>query len=63
MDYGYGDKRSKKKDKFRERKKHPYKMGGAHRSTKISLSSVNSSGNSESSSSNSGDKSKKKKRR
>lgn len=32
MDYGYSDKRRKGKDKRRDRKKHPYRKGGGHRS-------------------------------
>ncbi len=32
-----GDKRNKRKDKYKEKKKHPYKKGGAQRSSKISL--------------------------
>ena len=31
MDYTFSDRRNKKKDKFREKKKHPYKKGGAGR--------------------------------
>jgi len=37
MDYGYGERRSKKGDKRRERKRHPYKSGGKHRSDNISI--------------------------
>lgn len=33
MDYGYSERRNKRKDKRRERKKHPYKKGGAKRSS------------------------------
>ena len=36
-DYCFGDKRNKGKDKKREKKKHPYKKGGAQRSSNISL--------------------------
>jgi len=35
MEYGNPEKRRKGKDKRREKKKHPYKRGGAQRSTKI----------------------------
>jgi len=38
-EYSCGDKRKKKKDKSREKKKHPYKAGGKFRGTKISLKS------------------------
>ncbi len=31
MDYAFSEKRHKKKDKKRERKKHPYKKGGRNR--------------------------------
>ena len=31
MDYGFLEKRKKRKDKFKERKKHPYKKGGRER--------------------------------
>lgn len=31
MDYGFPEKRKKGKDKKREKKKHPYKKGGASR--------------------------------
>lgn len=34
-DYAFGSKRNKKKGKFREKKKHPYKSGGKFRSTPI----------------------------
>ncbi len=37
MEYGFGEKRRKGKDKRRDRKKHPYKKGGRHRSDKIEL--------------------------
>jgi len=37
MKYGYPEKRRKGKHKRKERKKHPYKKGGAMRSTKIKL--------------------------
>ncbi len=36
-DYCCGDKRNKSKDKKREKKKHPYKKGGAQRSSGITL--------------------------
>ena len=36
-DYCFGDKRNKSKDKKREKKKHPYKKGGASRTANISL--------------------------
>jgi hypothetical protein len=32
MDYGFSEKRNKKKGKKREKKKHPYKKGGIQRS-------------------------------
>jgi len=35
MDYGYSEKRSKRKDKYRERKKHPYRQGGKFRTIEI----------------------------
>lgn len=31
MDYGYSEKRKKKRDKYKEKKKHPYKTGGKYR--------------------------------
>lgn len=31
MDYGYSEKRKKKRDKYKEKKKHPYKQGGKYR--------------------------------
>jgi len=31
MDYGFTEKRNKKKQKWREKKKHPYKKGGKYR--------------------------------
>ena len=37
MDYGMPDKRRKRKDKLKDKKKHPYKKGGRHRSTEIDL--------------------------
>lgn len=37
-DYGYSEKRNKKKGKKREKKKHPYQQGGKLRSTNIKLS-------------------------
>ncbi len=38
MDYGYGERRNKGKDKRRERRKHPYRSGGRQRSSEISMS-------------------------
>ena len=35
-DYGFSEKRKKKKDKYKERKKHPYRKGGKHRTGNIS---------------------------
>jgi hypothetical protein len=35
MDYACNERRSKKKDKRRENKKHPYKKGGRGRGNKI----------------------------
>ena len=35
MDYGFGEKRNKKKGKFKERKKHPYRQGGQFRTMKF----------------------------
>jgi hypothetical protein len=32
MDYGFSDRRNKGKDKKKNRKKHPYRKGGAKRS-------------------------------
>jgi hypothetical protein len=32
MDYGFSDRRNKRKSKLKEKKKHPYKKGGALRS-------------------------------
>jgi hypothetical protein len=37
MDYEFGGKRKKKKDKLREKKKHPYKSGGRERGVNVSL--------------------------
>mgnify|MGYP001608225737 CR=1 FL=1 len=37
MDYGFPEKRNKKKDKKRNKKKHPYKQGGFARSMNISV--------------------------
>ena len=37
MDYGYGERRNKGKDKRREKRKHPYRVGGKHRSDNISM--------------------------
>ena len=31
-DYGFSEKRNKRKDKKKEKKKHPYKKGGRERS-------------------------------
>jgi hypothetical protein len=31
MDYGNSEKRRKRKDKYKEKKKHPYRLGGARR--------------------------------
>jgi len=36
-DYYCSEKRNKGKDKKREKKKHPYKKGGAQRSSNITL--------------------------
>jgi hypothetical protein len=35
MDYGFSEKRNKRKDKRREKKKHPYKIGGVQRSLNL----------------------------
>jgi hypothetical protein len=35
MDYGFSEKRNKGKDKKKEKKKHPYQIGGARRSMNI----------------------------
>lgn len=35
MDYGFSDKRNKRKNKMKEKKKHPYRKGGALRSTEF----------------------------
>jgi hypothetical protein len=35
MDYGFSEKRNKKKSKFKERKKNPYRKGGAKRSMNV----------------------------
>ena len=35
-DYCCGNQRKKKKDKFKDKKKHPYKLGGVHRSDNLS---------------------------
>jgi len=32
MDYGFSQKRNKRKNKAREKKKHPYRKGGSQRS-------------------------------
>ena len=42
MDYGYSEKRNKRKGKVREKKKNPYKTGGAQRSMNVSSNSENS---------------------
>lgn len=34
-DYGYPEKRSKGKDKRKNRKKHPYRKGGKYRSSEV----------------------------
>ena len=34
-DYGYPERRKKRKHKKRDKKKHPYKKGGKFRSSKI----------------------------
>lgn len=34
MDYACGERRNKSKDKRKERKKHPYRSGGAFRTKK-----------------------------
>lgn len=34
-DYGFSEKRRKRKDKRKNKKKHPYKKGGAQRSMNI----------------------------
>jgi|GEM_PF-919749 len=38
MDYGCGERRNKGKDKRRDKKKYPYKHGGAMRSSGIDVS-------------------------
>ena len=38
MDYGHFEKRRKRKDKYKEKKRHPYKTGGARRSMQDSKS-------------------------
>ncbi len=30
-DYGFSERRNKKKDKYKERKRHPYRLGGNRR--------------------------------
>lgn len=35
-DYGFSSKRKKKKDKAREKKRNPYKVGGRFRSSSVS---------------------------
>ena len=32
MDYGFSQKRNKRRDKGKEKRKHPYRKGGKHRS-------------------------------
>jgi hypothetical protein len=34
-DYGFPEKRNKRKEKRKEKKKHPYKQGGAQRTFEI----------------------------
>jgi len=34
-DYGFSEKRNKKKEKKRDKKKHPYKQGGSQRTFEI----------------------------
>jgi len=36
MPSGYAERRNKRKDKFKEKKKHPYKRGGKYRTVKLS---------------------------
>ncbi len=36
MDYGFSEGRRKKKDKYKEKKKHPYKKGGKYRVVNLS---------------------------
>ena len=38
-DYGFSEKRNKNKDKKRDKKKHPYKVGGIQRSLMFKPSS------------------------
>jgi len=35
MDYSFSEKRNKRKGKMKEKKKHPYKAGGANRSKEV----------------------------
>lgn len=35
MDYGFSEKRNKRKNKIKERKKHPYRKGGGKRSANL----------------------------
>jgi len=35
MDYGFGEKRNKGKNKRKEKKRHPYQAGGAKRSVQF----------------------------
>ena len=37
-EYGYAEKRRKGKDKYRDKKRHPYRKGGKHRSDNLSSS-------------------------
>ncbi len=37
MDYGFGEKRNKRKEKKKERKKYPYRKGGKYRSSEIEM--------------------------
>ena len=40
MDYDCGQKRNKRKDKMKDKKKHPYKKGGRFRSSEIDPTKV-----------------------
>ncbi len=35
MDYGFSERRNKRKEKKKENRKHPYRKGGKHRSEEI----------------------------
>jgi len=35
MEYGFSEKRNKRKNKMKEKKKHPYKKGGWQRSVNL----------------------------